>query len=157
MGIYKTFGGAFMRAQAGAKVNLPKSGKVFLSIANPDKEEALSIARRLAQLKFKLVATAGTATFLTGNGIEVETVRKFREGSPHIVDAIGAGEIALVINTPEGPGTLLDSKTIRLVANEVGVPTYTTLAAASAAVQAIEESTSSSDLSVKPLQDYHLV
>lgn len=155
MGIYKSFGGAFMRAQAGAKVNIPKSGKVFLSIADPDKEEALNIARGLAKLKFKLVATAGTAAFLAGHGIEVEKVKKFREGSPHIVDSLGAGEIAMVINTPEGPGTHLDSRTIRLVANEVGVPTYTTLAAAAAAVQAIEESEVSSDLSVKPLQDYH--
>lgn len=155
MGIYPSFGGAFMRAQAAAKTHLPKSGKVFLSIADADKEEALSLARRLQKLNYKLVATSGTAAFLDGHGLKAEKVRKFREGSPHIVDAIGAGEIAIVINTPEGPGTHLDSRSIRLVANEIGVPTYTTLAAAAAAVQALEDSQSTSELRVKPLQDYH--
>lgn len=155
MGIYETFGGAFMRAQAGARVELPRTGKVFLSIADPDKEEALALARRLNKLKFTLVATSGTAAFLEGHGLTVEKVNKFREGSPHIVDAIGEGAIALVINTPEGPGTHLDSRSIRLVANEVGVPTYTTLAAAGAAVQALEEYANNPKISVKPLQDYH--
>jgi carbamoyl-phosphate synthase large subunit len=153
MGIHKSFGGAFLRAQAGARTKLPRSGKVFFSIADADKQEALEIAKGLAQLGFDLVATSGTYNFLTQNGLSVEKVAKVREGSPHIVDMIAENQIALVINTPEGPGTQLDSKTIRLIANEEGVPTFTTLAAASAALDALQGDL---DFSVKALQNYHL-
>jgi carbamoyl-phosphate synthase large subunit len=138
MGIHKSFAGAFAKSQFAANINLPVSGTVFLSVKDGDKEYLPDVALRLQRLGFKLVATDGTASFLKGCGIIVERVNKVREGSPHIVDAIGAGEISMVINTPEGWMPVMDSKSIRLVANEVRVPTYTTIAAAGAASEALE-------------------
>jgi carbamoyl-phosphate synthase large subunit len=155
MGIHRGFAGAFAKSQYASGTTLPTGGKVFLSVCEADKPEAIGLARKLRDLGFTLVATGGTAQFLSGYGIEVEPVRKVREGSPHIVDLIGRGEIALVINTPEGSGPFLDSRSIRLVANELKVPTFTTLAAAAAAVDAIAIVQSGSLLEVCSLQDYH--
>jgi carbamoyl-phosphate synthase large subunit len=125
-----------------------------LSVRDNDKEELPAIARRLSALGFGLLATGGTAQFIRDHGVEVESVRKVREGSPHIVDALGAGEVDLVINTPEGWQTVMDSKSIRLVANELKVPTYTTIAAAKAAAEALELVKNGRYLSVRALQDY---
>ena len=88
-------------------------------------------------------------------GLTVETINKVLDGSPHIVDLLGQGEIALVINTPEGSGPNLDSRSIRLVANELKVPTFTTMSAGLAAAQAMAILSSGEALEVKALQDYH--
>jgi carbamoyl-phosphate synthase large subunit len=154
MGIHTSFAGAFAKSQFASSIVLPRKGKVFLSVRDADKEELPQIARRLSALGFGLVATGGTAQFIREHGVDVESVRKVREGSPHIVDALGAGEIDLVINTPEGWQTVMDSKSIRLVANELKVPTYTTIAAARAASEAIELVQNRKYLSVRALQDY---
>lgn len=155
MGIDNDFGGAFLRAQYAAGIKLPTSGKVFLSVVDRDKGEMLELASVLLELGFTICATEGTANYLKKNHIPVETVRKVREGSPHVVDALGAGEISLVINTPEGSGSQLDSRSIRLVASECRVPTYTTIAAARAAVAAIATIKMGSSSGVTCLQDYH--
>jgi len=154
MGIHSTFSGAFAKAQLGAYNRLPVSGKVFLSVLDVHKEELLPIAERLREMEFSLVATAGTAEFLRAAGFAVESVRKVREGSPHIVDLLGAGEISLVINTPEGSGGLMDSRSIRLVANELKVSTFTTMSAALAVTEAIQMLKQDEHLGVKALQDY---
>lgn len=154
MGVYSTFAGAFAKSQFASNVFLPEAGTVFLSIKDGDKEQLPDIARRLVRLGFSLVATGGTATFLSSLGIDAQRVRKVREGSPHIVDSLGAGEIALVINTPEGSQPMMDSKSIRLVANELRVPTYTTMAAAKAVAEALELVQNRQFLSVQALQDY---
>jgi len=155
MGIDRDFGGAFLRAQFAAGIKLPTSGKVFLSVVDRDKAEVIELAAVLIELGFTLCATEGTATFLKKNQIKVETVRKVREGSPHVVDALGSGEIQMVINTPEGSGSQLDSRSIRLVASECKVPTYTTMAAARAAVAAIATMKRGVSASVTCLQEYH--
>ena len=155
MGIGREFAGAFARAELAAGISLPTSGKVFLSLMAADKPESIDMARTLVKLGFSLVATGGTATYLSSHGVPCETVHKVREGSPHIVDMLGAGEIALVINTPEGSGPFLDSRSIRLVANELKVPTFTTISAAAAAVDAIAIMRGESLLEVRALQDYH--
>jgi carbamoyl-phosphate synthase large subunit len=155
MGIHSNFAGGFAKAQYASNNKLPNAGKVFLSVMDRDKSDLLPIATQLAELGFELVATAGTAAFLGKHSIKVQTVQKVREGSPHVVDLLGLGEIALVINTPEGSGSALDSKSIRLVANELGVPTFTTMAAAQAAVQAIGIIRSNKLIDVRALQDYH--
>lgn len=155
MGIDCDFVGAFARSQFAAGNRLPTLGKAFLSVMDRDKEELPEIARRLVDQGFTLVATSGTAKFLSEQGIPIEQVRKVREGSPHIVDLLGQGEIALVINTPEGAGTLLDSRSIRLVANEVNVPTFTTIAAGAAVSRALAVVKSGKLVTVKPLQEYH--
>jgi len=155
MGVGRTFGEAFYRALEGAGIKLPRKGRVFLSIANGDKPELLAVAKGLKQLGFTLVATSGTAAFLDKQGIESEIVRKVREGSPHILDEMGEGRVQLVINTPEGVGTHLDSRSIRLIANEIGIPTLTTMAAALAAVDAMRFRAEKDNLGVNALQDFY--
>jgi carbamoyl-phosphate synthase large subunit len=154
MGIHENFAGAFAKSQFAANIALPRSGTAFLSVKDSDKEELISIVRRLEKLGFSLMATRGTAEFLTGQGCNVQVVNKVREGSPHIVDSLGAGEIELVINTPEGWAPVMDSKSIRLVANELRVPTYTTIAAARAMAEALELVQNGKYLSVRALQDH---
>ncbi len=154
MGIYSSFAGAFAKSQFASSITLPRGGVVFLSVKDGDKEQLPEIARRLERLGFTLMATEGTANFMRELGVAVQRVNKVREGSPHIVDAIGAGEVSLVINTPEGWQPVMDSKSIRLVANEMRVPTYTTMAAARAAAEALELVQNNKFISVKALQDY---
>lgn len=153
MGIDSDFAGAFERAQVSAGVKLPKFGKVFLSVVDRDKEELLGLAKKLLSLGFSLCATSGTAKFLEERGVVVETVKKVREGSRHVVDMILDGDIQLVINTPEGQSPHLDSRSIRLVASENKVSTFTTMAAAQALVQAL--SVGEREKEVCSLQEYH--
>jgi carbamoyl-phosphate synthase large subunit len=155
MGISNTFSGSFGKAQFAASNRLPNSGKVFMSVMDGDKPGLLKVARRLVSLGYTLCGTTGTAEYLREQGLEIESVNKVREGSPHVVDMLGAGGIQLVINTPEGQGTYLDSKSIRLVANELEVPTFTTIAAAEAASKALAKIQSEEIWQVKALQDYH--
>lgn len=154
MGMHRSFAGAFAKSQFASNIPLPRAGAVFLSVKDQDKEELPPIARRLAALGFELLATGGTAQFLRDQGLHVRTVKKVREGSPHIVDELGAGGVSLVINTPEGWMPVMDSKSIRLVANELRVPTYTTMAAARAVSEAVGLVQSGDFLNVKALQDY---
>jgi carbamoyl-phosphate synthase large subunit len=156
MGIDSTFGGAFARAQSGAGVYLPASGRVFLSVRDTDKRECVPLASKLIELGFSLCATHGTAHYLTSQGIVVERVNKVREGSPHIVDNIIEGSIAMVVNTPEGGGLYLDSRSIRLAASDKHVPLFTTVAGAFAGVLALEEVVSRGGMtSVHSLKEFH--
>ena len=155
MGIHRAFSGAFAKSQAAAGIRLPKTGNAFLSVSDSDKEELTAIALGFSELGFSLIATSGTATFLKGLGFSVQVVNKVRDGSPHIVDMIAHGDIQIVVNTPEGAGTHLDSRSIRTVAHECRVPTYTTMAAALAAVQAIQIISTDTIVEVTPLQEYH--
>ncbi len=154
MGIHKKFSGGFLKSQIAALNVLPKSGKIFLSVTDDDKEELRTVAHTLKKLGYEMVATSGTAKFLESSGYEVTTVNKVREGSPHVVDFLQDGTINLVINTPEGSEPLLDSRSIRLVANELKVPTFTTIAAAQAVVRALD-SLSTEELEVSALQDFY--
>ncbi|MCB0338834.1 MAG: carbamoyl-phosphate synthase large subunit, partial [Bdellovibrionales bacterium] len=156
MGIADCFGGGFAKAQYASSQTLPSGGRVFLSLMNQDKEGGLALVSELLELGFTAVATKGTASYFRENGFNVETVNKVKDGSPHIVDEISEGRIDLVINTPEGSNPLLDSRSIRLVANELNVPTFTTLAAAQAAVAAMWMIKENRAHSVKALQDYLL-
>jgi len=155
MGIADTFGEAFAKSQIAAGTNLPTSGSVFVSVRNADKPMILPAAKKLLELGFKVVATKGTALYLREHGlIEVMPVNKVTEGSPHIVDRIDKGEIALVINTPEGRLSAMDSFSIRRTALMRNVPYFTTSAAAVAAVEGIE-TMMKRGLSVKAIQEYH--
>ncbi|MCB0353229.1 MAG: carbamoyl-phosphate synthase large subunit [Bdellovibrionales bacterium] len=156
MGIDRSFSGAFFRSQVAAGIDLPKQGKVFLSVRDDDKADVVEVAQNLLGAGYSLVATSGTAEVLKEHGLAVETVHKVREGSPHVVDKLGGGEIQLVVNTPEGHGPMLDSKSIRLVSNELGIPTYTTMPAALAAALALKEGmiAVSESPTVMALQDY---
>jgi carbamoyl-phosphate synthase large subunit len=155
MGIDTSFAGGYGRAELAGGIRLPLSGGAFVSVNDGDKEEVVEVARSLQQLGFSLYATAGTATFLSAQGVEVETVQKVREGSPHVIDLLGSGKVSIVINTPEGHGTFLDSRSIRLVANELRIPIFTTLAAVAAAVDAIALLRTPAERMVTSLQEYH--
>jgi carbamoyl-phosphate synthase large subunit len=156
MGIDGSFGAAFAKAQIAAGTVLPRGGAVFISVRDEDKSTALPVARRLSQEGFQLVATSGTATYLGREGLVVTRVNKVGEGSPHIVDAIRAGEIAMVINTPMGVGSHQDSFSIRRSALECHVPYFTTIAAAAAAAEGVAYLRREA-LQVLPLQEHHRV
>jgi carbamoyl-phosphate synthase large subunit len=154
MGVDTSFGLAFAKSQIAAGTLLPMQGKVFLSVRDHDKAAALPIAQRLVANGFAIIATRGTAAYLSQAGITVETVNKVQEGSPHIVDALRAGTIAMVMNTTDGAQSITDSFSIRRSALECRVPYFTTIAAAGAATEGIVQ-LSQGLLSVRPLQEYH--
>jgi carbamoyl-phosphate synthase large subunit len=153
MGIDASFGLAFAKAQLGAGNFLPSSGKVFLSVPDVDKPTIERVARRLVDNGFTVVATDGTHAYLKARGIRSERVNKVYQGSPHVVDAIRAGHISMVINTPAGTESFADSFPIRRTALELRVPYVTTAAAAEAAAEGIEF-LRKGELSVRALQDH---
>ncbi len=136
MGIDDNFPMAFAKSQIAASAPLPPAGTVFISVAQRDKPEAVPIARALAGLGYRLIATRGTAAVLRSQGIEVEEILKLQEGRPNLLDRMKNGEVALVINTPSGKGSRTDEGKIRAAAVQHGVTCITTLAAAQAAVEA---------------------
>ena len=154
MGIDKDFATAFAKAQLGAGMSLPQSGKVFVSVKDSDKPHIVPAVTKLLELGFTACATGGTADYLQSQGIEVERVNKVAQGRPHIVDKIIDGEIALVFNTTEGWQSLKDSEDIRRSALVNKVSYFTTASASLAAAQAIEALTMRK-LEVCTLQDYH--
>ncbi|OGP99870.1 MAG: carbamoyl phosphate synthase large subunit [Deltaproteobacteria bacterium RBG_19FT_COMBO_60_16] len=154
MGIDTNFGKAFAKAQIAAGMMLPRAGKAFISVRDEDKNGVLPAARMLHEAGFNIVATGGTAEFLTRNAIPAETVLKINEGRPHVADLIKNGEIALVINTPLGAQSKADSFYIRRTALVYNIPYFTTLAAARAVAHAISHLIRE-DLSVRSLQEYH--
>jgi carbamoyl-phosphate synthase large subunit len=155
MGIDTTFAAAFGKSQLGAGTKLPTSGCVFLSVQQSDKAGAVAVAKGLVDLGFQLLATVGTHDFLRARGIPVERVNKVREGHPHCVDRMLEGGIHLVINTTSGAAAIKDSFPIRRNALLRGIPYYTTLSAASAAVGAIAE-LRAGKMKVRSLQEYQL-
>lgn len=156
MGVGTNFGEAFLKAQWGAGVSLPREGRAFLSVHDRDKQALLPIAKALHQLGFALVATAGTAAFLRARGLTVEAVFKVNEGRPHVVDRILSGEIGLVINTPLGQPSYYDDKLIRTTALQRRIPLITTLPGAASAVEAIR-TLRAGELSCRTLQEVHRV
>jgi carbamoyl-phosphate synthase large subunit len=153
MGIDADFRAAFAKAQLAAGAQLPESGAVFMSVKNKDKKTAVPLARRLAALGFKLLATAGTAEYLAAQGLAVTRLNKVLEGRPHCVDAIISGQVQLVFNTTEGAQAIADSFSIRRSALTQGVPHYTTMTGAAAVVDALE-ALRAGKLEVAPLQSY---
>ncbi|HMS20454.1 MAG TPA: carbamoyl phosphate synthase large subunit, partial [Sphingorhabdus sp.] len=154
MGIDKDFATAFAKAQLGAGMKLPQSGKLFVSVKDSDKPHIVPAITKLLEMGFTACATGGTADYLQGQGIEVERVNKVAQGRPHIVDKIIDGEIALVFNTTEGWQSLKDSEDIRRSALVNKVSYFTTASASLAAAQAIE-ALKARKLEVCTLQDYH--
>jgi carbamoyl-phosphate synthase large subunit len=158
MGFDAVFGTAFAKSQAAAYGALPVRGTVFVSVANRDKRAAIFPVKRLADLGFRIVATAGTAQVLRRNGVIAEVVGKFSEGGSSVVDLIAAGEVDLVLNTPWGSagnsGPRVDGYEIRTAAVSAGIPCLTTVQAAAAAVQGIE-ALINGQVGVRSLQDFH--
>ena len=158
MGFDKVFGTAFAKSQAAAYGPLPAKGTVFVSIANRDKRAAIFPVKRLFDLGFRILATAGTAQVLRRNGVVTEVVGKYSDGPGNIVEEILAGHVDLVLNTPFGSpgnsGPRVDGYEIRTAAVQAGIPCLTTVQAAAAAVQGIEELIRG-DVRVASLQSHH--
>jgi carbamoyl-phosphate synthase large subunit len=146
---------AFAKAERAAGRPLPVEGTAFLSVRDADKPAAVEVARRLAALGFKLLATSGTADTLSQAGLDVERVRKVTEekAGATIVDLIRRGRCKLVINTPQGSGARTDGYLIREAALVARVPCITTLSGAAAAVHAIANARSEESLSLQELQE----
>ncbi|MBT8079557.1 MAG: carbamoyl-phosphate synthase large subunit [Gammaproteobacteria bacterium] len=152
MGVGRSFGEAYAKAQLASGVVLPRQGAALLSVRDRDKKGAIELAQILAERGFDLVATHGTARALAGAGLECRRANKVREGRPHIVDMIKNGEIALIVNTTEGKRAIQESRSIRAEAVRRNVTYYTTLGAAVATCRAIEHL---DDGDVNRLQDLH--
>ncbi|MGI3168749.1 carbamoyl-phosphate synthase large subunit [Pseudooceanicola sp. C21-150M6] len=156
MGSDTTFARAFLKAQLGAGTDLPTGGKVFISIRDEDKTEAMmEAAKSLVDGGFTLIATRGTAAWLKSAGLSCDIVNKVYEGRPNVVDMLKDGQIALVLNTTEGAQSIADSREIRSVALYDKIPYYTTAAGAQAAAQAIA-SRDMDSLKVTSLQELAL-
>jgi carbamoyl-phosphate synthase large subunit len=153
MGLDTSFERAFAKSQLGAGVKLPEAGGAFISVKDGDKNTVVQLGRRLNDMGFTLLATRGTAGKLRDAGLPVTVVNKVMEGRPHCVDAIRNGEIQLVINTTGSGRAVADSFDIRRGALTTGVPHYTTMAGARAAVHAIA-ALKAGTLDVAPVQAY---
>ena len=153
MGIDRTFAAAFGKSQLGAGTRLPLSGRVFVSLQDSDKAGSVSVAQTLIQMGFEILATIGPYDFLTRAGVKVTRVNKVREGRPHCVDRMLDGDVNLVVNTTAGAKAIKDSFDIRRTALVRGIPYYTTLSAARAAVGAIA-GLRSGRMDVRSLQEY---
>ncbi|MFG1848721.1 carbamoyl-phosphate synthase large subunit [Micromonospora carbonacea] len=158
MGIDTKFGHAFAKSQSAAYGSLPTSGRIFVSVANRDKRGMIFPIKRLADLGFEIVATAGTAEVLRRHGIACEQIRKHYEAGAgaDAVSMILAGDVALVVNTPQGSGASArsDGYEIRSAAVTADIPCITTVPGAAAAVMGIEARIRG-DMTVRPLQDLH--
>jgi len=154
MGHASSFGLAFAKAEMGANQRIPTKGGALLTVNDNDKNAIVKIARDLAQLGFALYATKGTAEMLQAVGIDVTTVNKISDGSPHTADFIAQGKVQLVISTPLGPQAYADGQSLRAAAIRYGVMLVTTLTGAAATVAGIRE-LQHRTLTVRSLQDHY--
>jgi carbamoyl-phosphate synthase large subunit len=138
MGVGRSFGAAFARGHDAAGIKTPPKGKVFVSVRDADKDRLLPIAADIASRGFTLVATSGTAGYLTAHGVVCERINKVLEGRPHIVDLIKNGEIVYIVNTTEGKQAIADSFSIRREALQHRVTYSTTVAGARALVHSLD-------------------
>lgn len=151
IGVDENFGMAFYKSQLAAGMDLPKEGKIFISVKEQDKKKIRPIAEKAANLGFELAATSGTAD--AAKGVDIEKIKKASQGSPNIRDAILNKEIDLIINTSEGKQSAQDGYIIRRLAIELGIPYVTTLSGARAALNAIE-AVQNNEITVKSLNEH---
>src|SRR5438132_1596201 len=154
MGVADNFGEAFAKAQVAAGQRLPTQGTVFISVTDHDKPQVAELAKRFADMGFKLVATAGTADVLEGAGLTTDRVYKVKEGRPNVVDLIKGERIQLIVNTPHGVEPWFDEKAIRRAAVTAHIPTITTISAARAAAEGIA-ALQRGEVRVQALQQLH--
>ena len=153
MGVGRSFGEAFSKSQIAAGAEIPRSGRIFISVRDADQKGVIAVARYFAGNGFEVVATRGTAQALAETGIAVKVVNKLSEGRPHVVDMIMNDEVDIIINTVSGRQSYEDSYAIRREALQRKVTIYTTLAAAKAASAAHRQA--GKDIHVSRLQDLH--
>ncbi|MBW8829496.1 MAG: carbamoyl-phosphate synthase large subunit [Burkholderiales bacterium] len=153
MGVGRTFGEAMLKSQLGAGSRLPTKGNVCITVKNNDKARAVQVARDLHALGFGIIATKGTAAAIAEGGIPVKPVNKVKDGRPHIVDMVKAGEIQLVFTTVDETRTAIaDSRHIRQAALAHRITYYTSMAGCEAAVEGMKHQ---DDLVVLSLQELH--
>ena len=152
MGVGRSFGEAYNKAQQGAGIVLPESGRTFVSVRDSDKPGVIQIARDLSRLGFEVVTTRGTAAVLAEAGVECQIVNKMDEDRPNIVDMIKNDEISFIVNTTEGKQAIDDSYSIRREALQHKVTYTTTLAGAAASCRAMNRR---DQIDVNRLQDLH--
>ena len=152
MGIAESFPAAYMKTQMAIDYAEPEGGVAFISVNDQDKRAVAFIARELVRLGFSLLATKGTAAVLRASGVPCEVTGKIHEGASSVVDAIAAGEISLMINTPLGVATRDDGYELRRAAVRQGITYATTLAAAQALLAGMQ-SARAGELDVAPLQE----
>jgi len=153
MGLDRSFEVAFVKSQIGAGSRPPKSGTVFVSVRDADKERIVEPLKMLQALGFKIMATGGTQRYLAAHGLKAEKVNKVSEGRPHAADIVRNGGVQLMFNTTEGATSLADSKPLRRAALLQKTPYYTTISGAIAAAAGIRAA-SAGELEVRALQDY---
>jgi carbamoyl-phosphate synthase large subunit len=160
MGIADTFAHAFGKAMLASGIELglpapdsPRRG-AFVSVKDEDKPAAIHIARRLSALGFEVLATVGTAAALVRANIPAKVVQKVNEGSPHVVDTIRSGTVAIVVNTTIGAREVRDSYSLRRQTLLANIPYFTTIAAALAACDALEAAQGDTDVRVRSLQEW---
>ncbi len=154
MGISDDWGVAYAKSQMAAAPALPRSGKVFISLRDSDKEGVIPIARAFSEMGFELCATHGTAAVLQQEGLTVQSLFKLQEGRPNVLDLVKNNEVHLIINTPAGKSPREDEIKIRAAAVIYKIPIMTTLAGAHAAARGIR-ALRDKGLTVQPLQEYH--
>ncbi len=152
MGVADTFPAAFAKGQLAVGVVVPEQGKIFVSVSRRHKKEIVSLARRLYELGYELLATPGTAKNLRQSGVKVEIVKKLQEGHPNLLDYLANEDVQLIMNTPSGKGARTDEGKIRAACVSGGVPCVTTIQGIGAVVSALE-AVREQALTVEPLQD----
>ena len=156
LGLAKTFGEAFFKAQEATQTVLPKGGKVLVTVSNKDKDELPELAHALKDAGFEIYATEGSAELIEAEGIAVERVKKLHEGRPNLVDLITNGEMDLVINTPAATGESAEGDSyIRKTAIKAHTPYFTTMAAALASAKGIKTVETSEEGGIASLQEIH--
>ncbi len=156
MGIDADFGLAYAKAEIAANNPIPTKGTFFISVRDEDKPKIVTLARKLKELGFEIVATRGTASFLRANGVDVKSVDKLQEGRPNVLDYIKNRQIDFIVNTVGSARAKRDSMYIRRNALQYGIPYTTTIAGAYATVRAIE-SLRKRPFTTRPIQEYYVV
>ena len=155
MGIDKSFGMAFAKAQLATGIKLSNKGNVFISVKDSDKPKALKIAQDFSTHGYTIIATKGTAQYLNNNNLNVVEVNKVKEGSPHIVEKIKSGKMQFVINTTFGEQSVKDSYSLRRASINANTPYYTTMAGALALLKGLQ-ALKNNDMTVSSLQEFGL-
>lgn len=156
LGLASSYGAAMYKAEEGAKTILPTEGKVLISVNDLDKPQVIDLAKGYYDAGFTLVATGNTYELLKDNNVPVEKIKKIREGRPNISDALTNGDLAMIINTPNGKQSADDDSYIRKTAIKMRIPYVTNIAAAKASLEGIMEMKIHGGHEVKSLQEYHL-
>ena len=155
LGLSRSYGEAFYKAQEATQSKLPLSGTVLISVNRKDREEVVEVAEQFNECGFHIVATGNTYELITGAGIPAEKVKKLYEGRPNILDLITNGKIDLIVNSPIGKDSVHDDSYLRKAAIKAKVPYMTTIAAASATASGIRYVKEHGDSEVKSLQTLH--